>query len=100
LGKNRERNRRYHKNDGRPSGCAGQRGCGAAGTERRLATLASESGSDIAALAALQQDDDDKEKANNDVNNCKENDHAMPITRPVARSSFSNENKVGSERGI
>jgi hypothetical protein len=65
-----------------------------------LATLASEGGSDIAALAALQQDDDDKEKANNDVNNGKENYHAMLITRPLAAVVLFSRDEVGSERGM
>ena len=58
-----------HENDGRPSRRLGQHGGRTARSESRLAALTAEGGSDVAALAALQQYDANQKETNNDVNN-------------------------------
>ena len=57
--KNRQRDRRQHKNNRRPSGCPGKNGSRASRAKRRLATLAAKGGSQVAALPTLKQYDGD-----------------------------------------
>ena len=57
-----------HKRDSGPCSRPGKGTGRAARTESRLAALSAESGGDVAALPALQQNDNDDEEANQNVN--------------------------------
>jgi len=63
-----KRNGRNHEYNGTPGRRLGQHGGCATRTKSGLATHSTESGSDIAALSALQQDNNDQEQTNDDVN--------------------------------
>ena len=66
---------RDHEDHGRPGSRLGKSGCGAAGAECGLAPLSTESGSEITALAALQQHDGNQKQGNRYVNNRDKNCH-------------------------
>ena len=68
--KNRKRDRRDHENDRGPSRRPGKNRSRAPRTKRRLAALAAESCSQVAALSALQQNDRDQKEADDNVNGC------------------------------
>jgi len=75
CGKDRERNRSDNEDNRRPGSGLGQNSSRAARAESCLAALTAKGGSDVATLAALQQDDANQEEANNYVNNRDENNH-------------------------
>src|SRR4051812_47470739 len=77
--KNRKRNGSDDKNNGRPGSGLGQHGGRATWTKSRLAALAAKGGSNVAALAALQQNDANQEEANNNVNNRNENNSHVSL---------------------
>ncbi len=87
-GKYRQRDRGEHEDDGRPRGGLGEHRRGRAASESGLAAHSAESGSNIAALAALQQHDDDEEGTDDDVNDGDQRNH-VALNLSLGGSAFS-----------
>jgi hypothetical protein len=82
----RQRDRRHHKNDGRPGGGFRQNRGSAAWSEGGLAAHASEGCGNVAALAALQQYYDNEKQTNRDVDERNQYDHER-LKNPRSESS-------------
>ncbi len=76
-----------HEQDGRPSSSFRKGAGGSAGAECGLATLASEGGRDITALAALQQHDHNDEETDQKVNSGDKINHGFSFPEFDRRTS-------------
>ncbi len=82
AGKDGERDRCDHEQNGRPGCGFAQDRSGATGAKGGLAACSAECGGDISALPALEQDDDDDKQTDDDVDDGNKNcEHFRPIGR-------------------
>ena len=78
AGEHCQRDGSQHEDDGAPGGNARKNGSGSARTKSGLAAHSAKGGSDVSALAVLQQHHHNEDGANDYVNDGDQDGHAVP----------------------